>query len=150
MSGNVGFLCAKFQQSAISAIIQSFRDLLVPLGYLNAVVAQSDGKLIAAGAFTVFNGSPINHIARLNTDGSLDASFNPGSGFNSWTTSGAIQPDGKIVIGGSFTTFNGNAANRIVRLAPDGTIDNSFNSQIGANSTINSVAIQGDGKILIA
>ena len=150
LSGNVGFLCAKFQQSAISAIIQSFRDLLVPLGYLNAVVAQPDGKLIAAGAFTVFNGSPINHIARLNTDGSLDASFNPGSGFNSWTTSGAIQPDGKIVIGGSFTTFNGNAANRIVRLAPDGTIDNSFNSQIGANSTINSVAIQGDGKILIA
>ena len=114
-------------------------------GYLNAVVAQPDGKLIAASAFTVFNGSPINHIARLNTDGSLDASFNPGSGFNSWATSGAIQPDGKIVI--DWWALRLSAGMLPTGLSGlDGTIDNSFNSQIGANSFNKLSGIQGTGK----
>jgi hypothetical protein len=62
-----------------------------------------------------------------------------------------VQPDGKILIGGDFTTLspNGGAAvtrNRIARLNPDGTLDTAFNPN--ANSSVYSIAVQADGKIL--
>src|SRR5450755_2426734 len=62
-----------------------------------------------------------------------------------------VQPDGKILIGGDFTTLspNGGAAvtrNRIARLNPDGTLDTAFDPN--ANSTVFSIAVQADGKIL--
>src|SRR3979409_308146 len=63
-----------------------------------------------------------------------------------------VQPDGKILIGGTFTTLspNGGAAvtrNRIARLNPDGTLDAAFNPN--ANATVWSIAVQADGKILV-
>src|SRR5438552_2198126 len=62
-----------------------------------------------------------------------------------------VQPDGKILIGGDFTTLspNGGAAvtrNHIARLNPDGTLDTAFNPN--ANNTVLSIAVQADGKIL--
>src|SRR5438093_11199815 len=62
-----------------------------------------------------------------------------------------VQPDGKILIGGTFTTLspNGGAAvtrNRIARLNPDGTLDTSFNPS--ADNPVLSIAVQADGKIL--
>jgi sugar lactone lactonase YvrE len=57
-----------------------------------------------------------------------------------------VQPDGKILIGGLFTTVLGVARNRIARLNPDGTLDSTFNPS--ANSTVFSLAVQADGKIL--
>ena len=62
-----------------------------------------------------------------------------------------VQPDGKILIGGDFTTLspNGGAAvtrNRIARLNPDGTLDTAFNPN--ANDLVFSIAVQADGKIL--
>src|SRR5688572_23425140 len=62
------------------------------------------------------------------------------------------QPDGKILIGGSFTTLspNGGAAvtrNRIARLNPDGTLDTAFNPN--ANNTVYTIALQTDVKILV-
>ena len=63
-----------------------------------------------------------------------------------------VQPDGKILIGGDFTTLspNGGAAvtrNHIARLNPDGTLDTAFNPN--ANGTVYSIAVQADGKILV-
>ena len=63
-----------------------------------------------------------------------------------------VQPDGKILIGGDFTTLspNGGAAvtrNRIARLNPDGTLDTTFNPD--ANETVYAIALQADGKILV-
>ena len=63
-----------------------------------------------------------------------------------------VQPDGKILIGGDFTTLspNGGAAvtrNRIARLNPDGTLDTAFNPN--ANGHVNAIAVQADGKILV-
>ena len=75
----------------------------------------------------------------------MDASFNPALDLNSWVPRARSQPDGKDCMLKLVTTFSRNAANQF-QACPDGTIDNSFNSQIGANSTINSVAIQGTGK----
>src|SRR5690606_5983324 len=97
-------------------------------------VVQPDGKMIVSGLFTLYNGANRNRVARLNADGSLDATFNPGSGANSQVTSISLQSDGKIILGGSFTSFNGSVANRIVRLNSDGSIDGSFAVGSGAGS----------------
>jgi uncharacterized delta-60 repeat protein len=110
---------------------------------------QSDGKIIIGGYFTSYNGTSLNHIARLNADGSLDTSFNTGSGANTSVATSFIQPDGKIIIGGGFTSYNGTSLNRIARLNADGSLDTSFNAGSGANSIVYASSIQPDGKIII-
>jgi uncharacterized delta-60 repeat protein len=114
---------------------------------------QLDGKIILVGPFTTFSGISINRIVRLNSNGTIDTSFtaNVGSGANSTINKAAIQLDGKIILVGDFTTFNGTSVNRIVRLNSDGTVDTSFVANVGsgANNSINEAAIQLDGKILI-
>jgi uncharacterized delta-60 repeat protein len=114
-----------------------------------ATAIQSDGKVIIGGAFTDYNGAIVNHIARLNTNGTLDTTFNPGAGANNAVNAIAIQSDGKIIIGGDFTEYNGVARNHIARLNTDGTLDTTFNSGTGANNVVNAIAIQSDGKIII-
>ena len=85
---------------------------------VTTVAPQPDGKILVGGAFTSFNGTTINRIARLNSDGTLDTAFitNTGTGANNDVIEIAIQPDGKIVVGGYFTGFGGYPANRIARL----------------------------------
>jgi uncharacterized delta-60 repeat protein len=116
---------------------------------VHTTAIQSDGKIIIGGAFTTYNGTARNRIARLNADGSLDAAFNPGTGANDMVFTTAIQSDGKIIIGGIFTSFNGTARNRIARINADGSLDATFNPGTGANSPVYSTAIQSDGKIII-
>lgn len=84
-----------------------------------AIALQSDGKIVIGGDFTTFNSISRNGIARLNTDGSLDASFNPGVGTNGIVSDLSIQSDGKIVIGGDFTSYNGIGKNKITRINGD-------------------------------
>jgi uncharacterized delta-60 repeat protein len=110
---------------------------------------QADGKIIASGYFTTFNGLTHNRLVRLNSDGSLDNTFNIGTGFNGGALTISIQADGKIIVGGEFTTYNGNVANRLVRLNTDGTIDNTFNIGTGFNNFVYSTNIQTDGKIIV-
>jgi uncharacterized delta-60 repeat protein len=120
---------------------------------VNAIAVQSDGKIVAGGAFTTYSGSTKNYIVRLNTDGTADtgSSWNQGAGF---TTSGvsalAIQPDGKIIAGGSFTVYSGSSATRIIRLNTDGTRDTTFNTGAGFNSNVLTIAIEpGTSKIMV-
>ena len=114
-----------------------------------ALALQPDGKLLIGGGFTAYNGTPRNHIARLNADGSLDASFNPGSGANFEVHALALQSDGKVLIGGTFTSYNGTPRNRIARLNADGSLDASFNPGTGADTSVRALALQPDGKLLI-
>ena len=109
----------------------------------------SSEKIIIGGQFTRYNGTARNRIARINTNGTLDTSFNPGTGANNTIFAIAIQSDGKILIGGQFSTYNGTTRNRIARVNTDGTLDATFPSTVGAGNTIQSIAIQPDGKILI-
>lgn len=110
---------------------------------------QNDGKIIIGGNFTSYNGTARNHIARINSDGSLDATFNPGTGTNNDVETTAIQSDGKILIGGHFATYNGTVINRIARINPDGSLDATFNVGTGANDVVYTTTIQSDGKIII-
>ena len=70
------------------------------------MAVQPDGRIIIGGEFTHVDGVPLNHIARLNADGSLDPTFDPGAGFDGDVFSLALQPDGKVVVGGAFHSFN--------------------------------------------
>ena len=118
-----------------------------------AIVEQSDGKILLAGYFTTWNGTTANRIVRLNSDGTKDTSFNTNTGTvpNNAPTSLATQSDGKILVGGLFTTWNGTTVGRIVRLNSDGTRDTAFttNTGTGGNYSVDSIAIQSDGKILL-
>src|SRR5439155_11936412 len=117
-------------------------------GSVNALAVQPDGKVLVGGSFYSINGTNRPGIARLNANGSLDNSFNPGTGANG-VSSVALQPDGKVLIGGGFTTVNGANRSGIARLNANGSLDGSFNPGTGVNGTVYSVALQPDGKVLI-
>jgi len=118
-------------------------------GYIYTAAPQVDGKIIIAGGFTQYNDISRSKIARINADETLDLSFNPGSGTNDIIKSSIIQSDGKIIIAGDFTEYNGVSKNRIARLNVDGTLDTSFNIGTGADYGINIIVQQADGKILV-
>jgi uncharacterized delta-60 repeat protein len=118
-------------------------------GTVYSVALQPDGKVLIGGWFTTVNGINRSRIARLNSDGSLDTLFDPGMGANDWVFSFALQPDGKVLMGGAFTTVNDTNRNRIARLHADGSLDTSFNPGTGASGSVYSVALQPDGKVLV-
>jgi uncharacterized delta-60 repeat protein len=113
------------------------------------IAIQADGKIIIGGGFTSYNGTVSNNIARLNPDGSLDATFNPGTGANDYVSTTALQSDGKIIIGGNFTSYNGTSRNKIARLNADGSLDDTFNPGTGVDNVVLTNAVQADGNILI-
>jgi uncharacterized delta-60 repeat protein len=114
-----------------------------------SLAVQADGKILVGGVFTTLGGQPRNYIGRLNGDGTLDTTFNPGAGGTDYPCvySLAVQADGKILVGGSFSTLGGQPRNRIGRLNGDGTLDITFSP--GASSSVSSLAVQADGKILV-
>ena len=121
---------------------------------VNEVHIQSDGKILVGGQFTSLNGTTRNRLVRLNSNGTVDTSFytNMGTAFgNNGVNTITLQSDGKILVGGSFTSFNGNTRNRLVRLNSDGTEDTSFYTNLGTGfgSFVNIALEQPDGKILV-
>ncbi len=116
---------------------------------VQTTVRQPDGKIIIGGWFNTYNGIPQKHLTRLNADGTRDDSFTVGTGANNMVQTIAIQPDGKIIIGGDFFSYDGTASNHIARLNTEGTLDDSFNVGIGTNTVVHTIAIQPDGKVVI-
>ena len=87
--------------------------------------------------------------------GSLDPTFVTGSGFTdpsgAYVTDIALQPDGKIVVGGSFTAYNGTPRNNLVRLNPDGSLDTTLQQVAGGfNGGVADVDVLPDGDLLVA
>jgi uncharacterized delta-60 repeat protein len=121
--------------------------------FVQPLAIQADQKIVVGGFFTTFNGVTVNRIARLNADGTLDTTFdtNTGTGFSDTVNSLTVQPDGKIVVAGQFSTFNGVTVNRIVRLNADGTLDTTFdtNTGTGTSGIIYSIVLQSDEKIVL-
>jgi uncharacterized delta-60 repeat protein len=179
-------------------------------GQVNAVVVQPDGKILIAGHFTTVKGLMRTNLARLNADGTGDATFDANLTMNSLTAL-ALQPDGKllvggqfyqpycdefdcydyyaatmvrlnangsqdvsftpataeyffqsgnfrslvpqsdgrILVGGEFSSLNGTNRIGIARLNATGTMDTSFNTGVGPNGPVQFVALQPDNKALI-
>lgn len=128
-----------------------------PNALVRALAVQPDGRILVGGAFNAFQpgktGSPItrNRIARLNADGSVDATFDPNA--NNVVLAFAVQPDGRILIGGGFTRLQPNGATapiaraRLARLNADGTVDGGFDPR--PNNRVLAFALLQDGGILI-
>jgi uncharacterized delta-60 repeat protein len=126
-------------------------------GSVLAVATLPDGRVLVGGQFTAYRGRPTgpitrNNLARLNADGSLDETFNPN--VNGAVRAIAVQPDGKVVIGGDFTGVQPAATtvtrNRIARLNGDGTVDTAFNPNLGGTlqPQVLALLVQTDGKIV--
>ena len=94
-------------------------------------------------------GQPRTYIARLNNNGTADLGFNPTVTYQ--VCSMALQADGRIVVGGLFTTLDGQPRSNVGRLMADGTLDLSLNqgAEGGTWPEVLSVAVQSDGKILV-
>src|SRR5258706_8621617 len=118
---------------------------------VEAIVLQPDGKVLIAGQFHNYAGVPRSGIARLNSTGSIDATFTPGQGANESVFTLAVQPDGKPIIGGFFNVYDGHPQNAVARLNTNGTYDATFQSVDDlAEGTVSAMEIQRDGKIVVA
>lgn len=115
--------------------------------YISCMVLLPDGRLVIGGLFSSYNGINSNCIIILNTNGTIDASFNIGSGFDDQVWSIAVQDDGKIIVTGDMGNYQGNPCNNILRLNTDASLDTTFNAEFNASPYI--ATIQYDGKIVV-
>lgn len=125
-------------------------------GVVYSTALQNDGKIIIAGAFSTYNGSAVNNIIRVNSDGSIDETFSLGFGPSSLSVIRVVKvlSDGKILVGGNFTSYDGNPFIKgLVRLNSDGSLDTGFTFQYlddGEEVEVNDVEISDDGFIYAA
>jgi uncharacterized delta-60 repeat protein len=132
----------------------SFNSAIGTNGTVQHMVVQSDGKIIIGGVFSSYrNQSVLTSLVRINTDGTLDNSFNPYkplSNYNGLTAS-AVQPDGKILLAGAGINTRNDSKLGIIRLNSNGTLDNTFSMQglLDDLGSINTVALLHDGKIIV-
>jgi uncharacterized delta-60 repeat protein len=120
---------------------------------------QHDGRILISGWFDSVNGIARPGLARLNFDGTLDTSFDPGTGLAGGADMRVaevmlVQPDGKILVGGFFETANGSPRRMVARLNPDGSVDPGFAAAYlveHANrlENIRGLAFQPDGQLLV-
>ncbi|HKP69673.1 MAG TPA: FG-GAP-like repeat-containing protein, partial [Pyrinomonadaceae bacterium] len=113
---------------------------------IDCVALQSDGKILIGGSFSGVNGSGRSGIARLESNGALDATFIPALGGTAAVKAIVVEANGKIVIGGTFTGVNGDPRNNLARVQSNGATDLAFNS---AASPISSIVRQTDAKYLV-
>ena len=168
-SGNTDFILIRLNTSgSLDTSFDGDGRVIVPVGtstdVCTSVALQSDGKIVLAGYSVDASSNADFSLIRLNTDGSLDTSFDgdgkvivPVGTFYDVCTSVALQSDGKIVLAGYSTSTSGNFNFSLIRLNANGSLDTSFDGDgkvivpVGTSyDTGNSVALQSDGKIVLA
>ena len=120
-------------------------------GVVNAIAIQPQGGVIVGGVFNQADEYETMNLARYNLDGSIDKAFGSGSGMpgaNGTVLALAVQPDGKIVVGGNFSTVFGQPRRSIARLNTDNTLDAPLVPQNSLDGTINATSIQPDNTVI--
>ncbi|MEN9674804.1 MAG: hypothetical protein RIS76_700 [Verrucomicrobiota bacterium] len=123
-----------------------------PYAAIDSIALQPDGKVLLCGELGIIAGTFRRGIARLNPDGSLDDTFQAVVGTNGGIRSLVLQPDGKVVIGGSFRVTQGANLNGVVRLNADGSLDEGFvPATVAGFNAVESVQVhlQADGRVLL-
>lgn len=118
--------------------------------FLFALALQTDGKLIIGGNFVTYNGVLRNGLARVNSDGSLDTTFDVTSGVNSWVRSLRLQPNGQVLVSGWFTEYKNQAHNRLMLLNGDASPDPQFNPYFGDSTSVYTVSPLTNGNYIAA
>ncbi len=111
------------------------------------LAVQADGRILAGGGFTQIAGQSSQRLARLYADGRYDASFSVAGTTNNSVLSLAVQADGKVLVGGSFTQIVGQSRGGIARLNANGSFDAGFTGT--AFGSVARLAIQADGRIVL-
>lgn len=116
---------------------------------ITALAVQSDGKVLVGGYYTE-DGAPEGiTIRRLNTDGSPDNSFQAGFAPNGILAALALESNGNILAGGSFTSFGGQTAQGVVRLSPNGSLLQAIPLNAAGPVYVSSLYIQANGRFLV-
>lgn len=126
-------------------------------GTVFAIDQQTDGKIIIAGDFTKVHGQARRSVARLNSSGTVDNTFDPTSSLSVVNYSSSVVyglrvlNDGKVLLAGSFSKSVGSYGDVVLRLNADGTPDSSFKPSrlFDWRSRAFSLAVQADGKIVL-
>jgi uncharacterized delta-60 repeat protein len=120
---------------------------------VSALALQPDGKVLIGGSFDSVGGQTRTSVARLNSDGTLDTTFgDPNVGGGGQVYALALQSDGKVLIGGYFSSVGGQTRTTVARLNSNGTLDTTFGDpQVTGltSSSVRALAVQSDGKVLI-
>jgi uncharacterized delta-60 repeat protein len=111
------------------------------------LVIQPDEKILVAGYFEEMNGQPRRYLSRLNSDGSLDASFNADVSSSGVGRKVAVQADGKILFGGWFSSVQGESRLNLARLNANGTLDPQFSAD--TDGEVHALVVQPNGKIVV-
>jgi len=124
-------------------------------GTIYAIALQPDGRVVAGGQFSSAGGKVSRGVARFNADGSVDETFGPNPGVLGTDTAVyalLLQPDGRIVVGGHFSGYNGQPRNGLARLNPDGSLDETFAPGTGISggaAEVTDLAMTADGSLYL-
>lgn len=118
--------------------------------FVDDILPLPNGQMVVVGPFDTFNGTSAGRIVRLTATGAVDPTFNSGSGANQEIEIIVGLPNGQLLVGGYFTSYNGLPANGLARLNADGSLDTTFSTAFANQSEAINLLVQPDGKILVA
>lgn len=145
--GQLGGITRYLRLNSDGSLDTTYNPTLTKRGIVNKIAVQPDGKVLIYGDFNRIGGTIKNNFARINSDGTLDPTFDAGSGFDVVPAEINAQADGKILAIGDFTSYDGTSVSRFVRLNSDGSLDTSFSPTF--SSSVVSVVSLANGQILV-
>lgn len=117
-------------------------------GEVKSIAVQTNGQILIGGGFTSVDGQSRKGVARLYPHGGLDGTFLPLAGVNGGLSAVAVEPDGRVYIGGGFLAYNGISRHFFARLRADGSLDLDW-PDIAFNNTVTFIERQSDGSLLV-
>lgn len=119
---------------------------------VRTIVRQPDGRLLVGGRFAVVANQPHRSLVRLEPDGASDSGFSPQIRLGAspgLVESLAVQADGRILVSGDFDSVGSAIRVDVARLLANGNVDSLVDFNVGNPSTVDTLAVQSDGKVLI-
>jgi len=133
-----------------SELDEEFAPNLAPDDSVWALAVQDDGRILVGGYLSRIGDQAIRGLTRLLPGGEPDPEFRVGTGTEGGVGALVVQPDSRILVGGDFVSFNNVPRAGLVRLWPDGRVDETFDAELtGSFPRVNTLALQADGGVLI-
>lgn len=125
-----------------------FNPIVTPRDIVQTLLELSDGRILVSRYSSDGQGHAFNSLLRLRADGSADNTFNPPMA-DSLIYAATVQPDGRIVLGGGFSSVNGAARVGVARVQANGQLDAGFKARVDQSYQVRALAVQPDGRIII-